>query len=154
MSNILPGKASAHSWKHVGGTGKISPVPQEPGKDAKRGRQPGAEARANGPRWTHWHWHRGGGGWRSCRCQGEGREDAAWQREAQVGGGSPGLGARAWLSAARNGCFWNGDALAERAELPLGTGWLSEQVPGTARRPTLLGFSLGHGLPQHCIPNA
>ena len=126
MSNILPGKASAHSWKHAGGTGKISPVPQEPGKDAKSGRQPGAEGRANGPRWTHWHRHRGmeepqvpgGKGGRMQRGSGRHRlGEAAQGREPEPGSALPETAAfgmeMSWLS--MRSCRWEQDGSQSRS---------------------------------------
>lgn len=144
MSNILPGKASAHSWKHVGGTGKISPVPQEPGKDAKRGTQPGAEARANGPRWTHWHRHRGGGGGGAAGARGRGGRmqrgsgrhrlgEAAQGWEPEPGSALPETAAfgmeMPWLSA--RSCRWEQDGSQSRSLAPLAGQRCSASAWGT-----------------------
>lgn len=93
MSNILPGKASARSWKRAAGTGKLSPLacllPQSAGERSQ-------EQEAT------WGWGQGkrtqtkpaesAGGVPGARER-RGRMlrgKAGGSQEAQVGGGSPG----------------------------------------------------------------
>lgn len=122
MSNILPGKASARSWSVLRAPGSSAPspasCPNQWGKKPRAGRNLGM-----GPGQTNPDKARRLG--RRCpRCQGKGREDAAWQGRRQPGGtgwgrqprapSGAGLEARARLSAARSSLFWKGGVLAER----------------------------------------
>lgn len=156
MSNILPGRAAARSWKLLQAQKSSAPspasCPAQPGKEAKSEEKVGdgtgaIQARGIGT---------------SARCQGEGREDAAWHGGKKPGGtgwgrqlrapSRDGLEARSWLCAARSSLFWKGGVLAEclvRGAADAGEQDGSHQVPAMPRRPTLLGFSPQQNLPQH-----
>lgn len=88
MSNILPGRAAARSWKLLQAQRSSAPspasCPAQPGKEAKNEEKAGdgtgaIQARGIGT---------------SARCQGEGgrmlRGTVGSSQEAQVGGGSSG----------------------------------------------------------------
>lgn len=92
MSNILPGKASARSWKRAGGTGKLSPFACPLPQSARERCQEQEAA---------WGWGQGKETQMEPICTMEGAEESqvpgrgergcsVARQEAQVGGGSPG----------------------------------------------------------------
>lgn len=156
MSNILPGRAAARSWKLLEAQRSSAPspasCPAQPGTEAKSREKLGDGARAIEARGTG----------TSPRCQGEGREDAAWHGGKQPGGSGwgrqlrapsrAGLEARSWLCAARSSLFWKGGVLTEglvRGAADAGEQDGSHQVPAMPCRQTLLGFNPQLNLPQH-----
>jgi len=166
MSNILPGKVSAGSWKRAVGTGKLSPFACLSPQSAGESSQEQEEA---------WGWSQGE------RAQSQPAESAGGvpgasereggrcmaRQEAQVGGGSPGPPPeRGWKPEPGRvlpeaACFgkevsWRSTWCVELLTLGNRTA-LREQVPAIPRGPTPLGFSPGLNLPQRnqdWIPNS